>query len=110
MTFDEAVSHALTRPGAERATSYGKPAVKVNSRTVLSLGHEPASSFVLHLDLGLVDLLMTMHPETFWQTPHYAGYAAVLVRQDGPDDDLVREWIDRACADALSRRPAQSRR
>ena len=110
MTWDEAVAHALAQDGTELATSYGQPAVKANGHTILNVGHEPATSFVLHLDRGLIDLLMAAHPDTFWQTPHYAGYAAVLVRYDAPDECLVRETIERACAHALAIKPARPRK
>ena len=47
MTLDEAVAFALTLPGTELSTSYGKPAVKVasNGRAFLFPSHEPDTSF-----------------------------------------------------------------
>ena len=98
MTWDEALAVALTLPDTERSTSYGQPAVKVGSsgRTFLSTGHEPDSSFVLQLDLDTAELLMATDPATFWQTPHYRGWPAVLVRYDGPDPERVRAAIGQA--------------
>ena len=111
MRWDEAVAHALTLPGTELSTSYRQPAVKAaNGRTFLHVGHEPETSFVLSLDIGLVDMLMETHPETFWQTPHYVGWPAVLVRYDSPDDDLVRETIGRAHQQALAGKPPRPRK
>jgi len=109
MTFDEAVAHALTLDGAQLSTSYGKPAVKVNGRAFLSVGHEPDTSFVLALDIGLIDILMEANPDSFWQTPHYAGYPAVLVRYDSPDPALVRDMIGRAHARAIAMKPPRKR-
>ncbi|MGO4740614.1 MmcQ/YjbR family DNA-binding protein [Bosea sp. 2KB_26] len=94
-SWDEAVAYALTLPGAEISTSYGMPAVKVNGRTFLSAGHEPGS-FCISIDRDTVTMLMEVAPTTYWQTAHYAGWPAVLVRQNGPDPDHIRAMIVRA--------------
>ena len=112
MKRDEAFAFALTLEGAELSTSYRQPAVKVNGHFVLGVGHEPDSSFVLRLDTGLVDMLIETHPGTFWQTPHYVGWPAVLVRYDSPDEALVRDMIARSCAEARAKtspRPRKTR-
>jgi hypothetical protein len=110
MTWDEAVALALAQDGAMLSTSYNQPAVKVNGHFVLGVGHEPDTSFVLRLDIGLVEMLVETYPATFWQTPHYIGWPAVLVRYDGPDDDLVRDMIVRSCAEARARKPPRPRK
>jgi hypothetical protein len=110
MTFDEAVAYALTLEGAELSTSYRQPAVKANGNAFLNVGHEPDTSFVLHLDHGVIEAMMGAHPETFWKTAHYEGYPSVLVRYDSPHDDLVREMIESACDRARARKPPRPRR
>ena len=110
MTWDEAVAHALTLEGAALSTSYGQPAVKANGNLFLSVGHEPGTSFVLRLDHSLIGMLMETHPETFWKTPHYEGYPAVLVRYDSPDEALVREMIGRAAGMAARKAAPRPRR
>lgn len=96
--FDQAVAFALTLPDTELGTSYREPAVKVrgNARAFLNVGHEPDTSFVLHLDRNTIEVIKQTDPETFWQSPHYQGYAAVLVRFDSPDPPRVREVIARS--------------
>ena len=98
MTFDEAVAFALSLPGTELGSSYGKRAVKVasNGRAFLFPSHEADSSFGLALDLGAIDLLKETEPETYWQTPHYEGWEGVLVRYDSKDEDRVRDVINRS--------------
>jgi len=98
MTWDEAVAFALSLPGTELGTSYGKPAVKVssNGRAFLYPSHEAATSFGIALDLDSIEMLKATEPETYWQTPHYEGWPAVLVRYDGEDQDRVRETIQRS--------------
>ena len=98
MTWDEAVAFALSLPGTELGTSYGKPAVKVssNGRAFLYPSHEAATSFGIALDLDSIEMLKATEPETYWQTPHYEGRPAVLVRYDGEDQDRLRETIQRS--------------
>ena len=110
MTWDEAVACALTLPGTELSTSYRQPAVKANGHTILNVGHEPDTSFVLQLDMATIDMLLATHPATFWKTPHYEGYAAVLVRYDSPDDALVRGMIARAGEAARAKAAPKPRR
>jgi hypothetical protein len=98
MTFDEAVAFALTLPDTERSTSYGKPAVKVasNGRAFLYPSHEPDTSFGVAMDLDSIEFLKETDPDTFWQTPHYVGWEAVLIRYDSRDAERVREVIARS--------------
>ena len=98
MTFDEAVAYALTLPGTELSTSYGKPAVKVasNGRAFLFPSHETDTSFGVAIDLDTIEILKATDPNTFWQTPHYEGWPGVLIRYDSKDPDRVREIIERS--------------
>ena len=98
MTWEEAVAFALTLPDTQRGTSYGKPAVKIvsNGRAFLFPSHEPHTSFGVAIDLDTIEILKETDPDTFWQTPHYVGGEAVLVRYDSPDADRVREIIERS--------------
>jgi hypothetical protein len=110
-SFDEAVAFALTLPGTELGTSYGRPAVKLaaNGRAFLSVGHEPDTSFVLTLDLDAIELLKATDPATYWQSPHYEGWPAVLVRFASPDPARVRDTIARARDWAAARPKAKPR-
>lgn len=98
MTFDEAIAVALTLPGTEMGTSYGKPAVKAsaNGRTFLFPSHEAGTSFGVAMDLDTIELLKETDPYTFWQTPHYEGWEGVLVRYDSEDKERVQEVIERS--------------
>ena len=98
MTFDEAIAYALTLPDTEVSTSYGKPAVKVtsNGRAFLFPSHEADTSFGVAIDLDSIEMLKATEPETYWQTSHYEGWAAVLIRYDAGDEDRVRDIICRS--------------
>src|SRR5687767_6183884 len=107
LSWDEAVAHALTLPDTELSTAYGKPAVKVasNGRGFLATGHEPQEPFVLLIDKDTVEMLMETDPDTFFQTPHYAGYGAALVRYTTPDPERVRHMIGVARDQAAALKP-----
>ena len=98
MTWEEAVAYALSLPDTELSTSYGKPAVKVawNGRAFLYPSHESGTSFAVGIDLDTVEILKTTEPETYWQTPHYEGWPAVLIRYDCEDEERVRDVIRRS--------------
>jgi hypothetical protein len=112
MTFDQAVAFALTLPGTELGTSYGKPAVKVasNGRAFLFPSHERDTSFALALDLDTIEILKETDPETFWQTPHYLGWEGLLIRYDSKDDERVREIIERSRAFVSAKPKARPRK
>lgn len=95
MTWDEAVSFALSLPDTELSTSYGKPAVKAlsNGRVFLFRSHEPDTSFGVAIDLDSIEILKETDPQTFWQTPHYVGWEGVLIRYDTTDPERVRDVI-----------------
>jgi len=112
MTFEEAVSFALTLPGTESGTSYGKPAVKVgaNGRAFLFPSHEADTSFGVALDLDTIEILKETDPNSFWQSPHYVGWEGVLIRYDSKDEDRVRDVIERSRDFVAAKPPAKPRK
>jgi len=112
MNWDEAVAYALRLPGTEIGTSYGKPVVKLsaNGRAFVHTGHESATSFCLQLERATIEALMKDDPHTFFQTDHYVGSDAVLVRYDSKDVKGVRAAIVRAHAYAATKKPARPRK
>ena len=111
-SWDDAVACALALPGTELSTSYGKPAVRVaaNGRAFLHVGREPDTSFVVEIDRDTVEILKETDPDSFWQTAHYQGWPAVLVRYDSADPERVHDVIARAHEQAAARKPARARR
>jgi hypothetical protein len=111
-SFEDAVAYALTLPDTELSTSYGKPAVKVksNGRAFLYTGHEHETSFGIGIDLDTVEMLKETDPDTFFQTPHYEGWPAVLIRFDSDDPERVRGMILRSRDWAAAMKPAKPRK
>jgi hypothetical protein len=108
--WDDAVAFALSLPGTELSTSYGKPAVKVNGRAFLYTGHEQTTSFGVAMDLDTIEILKETDPDTFWQSPHYQGWPAILIRFDSPDPERVREIIARSRDWTAAKPPPRPRR
>lgn len=112
MTWDDAITFALTLPDTELSTSYGKPAVKVtsNGRAFLLTSHEADTSFAVVMDLDSIELLKATEPDTYWQTPHYEGWEGVLVRYHAADEQRVRDVIERAKEFAAGKAKARPRK
>lgn len=108
--WDEAVAFALSLPDTESSTSYGKPAVKVNGRAFLYTGREEETSFGVAIDLDTVEMLKETDPGTFWQTPHYEGWPAVLIRYGSEDPERVARVIERSHAWTAAKPRPRSRK
>jgi hypothetical protein len=110
--WGEAVAFALTLPDTELSTSYGKPAVKVasNGRAFLYTCHEQETSFGVGIDLDTVEILKETDPGTFWQSPHYEGWPAVLIRFGTADPDRVRSVIERSREWTAAKPPPRPRK
>lgn len=100
--WDEVVAFALALPDTELSTSYGRPAVKVRGKAFVYPGRE-AGSFAVSTPLGEKDVLMETDPDTFWETPHYRGWPAVLVRFGSADRERIENVIRRAWWDRASK-------
>jgi hypothetical protein len=99
-TWAEVAAFALSLPDTEPSTSYGKAAVRVRGKAFIFPGREQGN-FAVMSPLDEKELLMETEPDTFWETPHYSGYPAVLVRFDSPSRERIelviqRAWWDRA--------------
>ena len=111
-SWEAARDFALDLDGTALSASYGKPAVKItaNGRAFLSTGRESDTSFVLHIDLGTIEMLKETEPCTYWQTAHYEGYPAVLVRYASADPERVRDMVRLAHEQAAAMKPVAKRK
>uniref|UniRef100_UPI0035C96136 hypothetical protein n=1 Tax=uncultured Sphingomonas sp. TaxID=158754 RepID=UPI0035C96136 len=109
--WDTLAGFALTLPDTVAGSHYGGPAIKVvsNGRAFVSAGREP-DSFVLSIDPDTKAMLIETDPATFWQTPHYEGWPALLVRYDSTDPERVAAMVARGREQAAARKPARPRK
>lgn len=99
-TWEDVAGFALTLPGVEMSTSYGAPALRVNGKAFVYTGREP-DSFAVASPLPEKELLMETDPATFWETAHYRGWPAVLVRYGSEPGERIEAVIRRAWWDRL---------
>ncbi|MGJ3626442.1 hypothetical protein AB5I41_05140 [Sphingomonas sp. MMS24-JH45] len=93
------VALGLRLPHVEEGTSYGKPALKLNGRMIAATTAPDDGSFVLRVATEEKDALIATDPDTFWETDHYRGLPAVLVRYGTDAGEriaclLARAWWD----------------
>jgi len=101
-SWDSVMAFALALPGCEESTSYGKPAVRVRGKAFVYPGRE-RGSFAVASPLEEKEFLMETDPDTFWETDHYRGWPAVLVRFDSSDRERIEMVVRRAWWDRLSK-------
>ena len=86
ITLSKLRSMSKRLPGSREEPSYGTPGFKV-ARKLYARWHQEEDAIVVLLNSVEEQAdLIAANPDTFYITNHYAGYAAVLVRPDIPDD------------------------
>jgi hypothetical protein len=109
--WDKVEAFPLTLPGTvAKGGRMASVEVAANSRYFVFTGREPDTSFAVAIDLDTIEMLKETEPETYWQSKHYQGWPAVLVRHDSPDPDRVRRVIEQAHAQAAAKKPARKRK
>jgi len=110
-SWAKARDFALTLPGT--ATKGGRIESVVtssNGQFFIFEGRETDTSFAVKIDLDTLDMLKETEPETYWQSKHYEGYPAVLVRYDSRDPERVRKVIEQAREQAAAKKPVRPRK
>jgi hypothetical protein len=93
----EPVRRALARhawPGVEEGTSYGTPALRVKGKFMVRL--KDSGTLVAMCTLDEKEMLMAAEPAIFFETEHYKGWPAVLVRLDAVDPERLASIVERA--------------
>ena len=89
----DVVAAAAALPETEEGTWYRTPALKVRGRSFCRL-KEDGETLVVLVDLGEKEMLMESEPQIFFETPHYHGYPAVLVRLAAIGEDELAEVLE----------------
>jgi hypothetical protein len=86
----------LDLPEVEEGTAYGAPALKVRGKLLACMAsHKSAEpgSLVVRMGFEARDALVSDDPGTYYLTPHYQGYPAVLVRLAVIDREALRDLL-----------------
>jgi hypothetical protein len=86
---------ALSFPGVEEGTSYGRPSYKVKGKTLTRLRDEDASVVLQEVGFDEREMLIEAAPGTFHFTEHYRNYPVVLARIETLDPGSLRSFLER---------------
>ena len=106
--FELVRKFGLSLPGAEEATMYGKPALKVRGKMFACIASHTSAepgTLVVRIDFDQRDELIATDPATYYLTDHYVDYASVLVRLTRVHPDALRDLLLTACRFMSSDRP-----
>lgn len=99
--FERVVRCAASLPEVERSTSYGTASLKVRGKSFCRMKEKMDDVLVVMVPSGLKDALLEAEPDKYFETPHYAGYPAMLVRLNAVSDEeltnrLECAWMEKA--------------
>ena len=108
-TWKDVVAIAKTLPGAEVATWYGTPGLKVKGNGFARHRTEAEGGLVLMCTLEEKEGLLESGDPAYYTSPHYDGYGAILVNLALVDREALRElmtasWKIKASAPARASR------
>lgn len=105
VTFDDIVAMTADLPMVGVGTSYGTPAVQVKGKSFCRMwddnryvkaGIDDTEVLVVMGDLDAKLALVDAHGPVVFETDHYAGYGAFLVRLADVDPDDLADWLEDA--------------
>ena len=76
--FAKLMKAAEDLPGVEQSTSYGTPSLRVRKKSLCRV--KDADTVVVMCPLEEKELLLEAAPEFYFETDHYKGWPAMLVR------------------------------
>jgi hypothetical protein len=81
-------------PDVETGTSYGTPALKVGGKFFLRIRN--AGTLVLMAPMDEKERLIERAPEIYYETDHYRGWPALLIRAAVIDDQELQQRMAEA--------------
>ena len=89
-----AAARATKLPDIEEGTSYGTPGMKVRGKFLMRV--KDADTLVFRCAIEEKEMLMESAPEVYFETDHYKGWPAVLVRLSKASDAELEVCMERA--------------
>src|SRR5918999_2566497 len=94
--WSDVVALGLRLPEVEEGTWFRTPCLRVRKKSFCRLREDGETLVVRVVDLEDKEALLRGDPGVFWTTPHYDGYAYVLVRLERADPQQLGELIEDA--------------
>ena len=106
----EQLAPASRLPGTTRETSYGTPSLTVKGKSFVRL--KDPETLVLMCPDDQKALLMDISPDIYFETEHYVGHSAVLIRLSAITDEelalrLEDAWRFKAPPQLAGQRPTE---
>jgi hypothetical protein len=93
VTEDDVRRAALSLPATTEKPSYGTPGFHVKDKPFARIREEGDVLVLWVGDVAEKEALIASDPDKFFTTPHYDGYAMVLVRFDAVDVEELTELL-----------------
>jgi len=90
----QSIAASTGLPGIEATKSYGTPSLKVAGKFLARMKDD--ETLVVRCPLEEKSFLMQADPAIFFETDHYTGYPAVLVRLHAADDATIAGRLEAA--------------
>jgi hypothetical protein len=95
-TWADVVAIGRTLPETEEGTWFRTPCLRVRKKSFCRMKEDGETLVVRVVDTDDKEALLRADPAVFFTTPHYDGYAYVLVRLARVDPEQLRELIEDA--------------
>ena len=95
-TWEDVVALGRELPGVEESTWYRTPSLKVGGKGFARLRTEAEGAVMLRCPMAEKEALLASGDPAFFTTPHYDGYASILVDLDRVDRAQLAELVDGA--------------
>ncbi len=92
----DVVAAGRALPEVEEGTWFRTPCLKVRKKSFCRMKEDGETLVIQVVDLEDKEALLRSQPELFFTTPHYDGYAYVLVRLDRIGRDQLAELVEDA--------------
>ena len=101
------LARAAKLTGVEQSTSYGTPSVKVGGKFLARLTDD--ATLAIRCPLHEKEMLLAAEPQFYFETDHYNGWDAMLVRLDVIDDPRLQACLERAWSMQAGKRAVAAR-
>lgn len=95
-TWADVKAAAADLPEVVEGTAWGRPCLRVRKDMFVRLRDDGDTLVVRVVDEEDKEALIKGDPDTFFTTPHYDGYAYVLVRLPNVSGEILAELVEDA--------------
>lgn len=95
-TWEDVVAIAEEYPEVEESTSWGTPSLKLKGRFFARLRTEAEGGLAIMCDASEKAALLASGGDVYYTTPHYEGYAMILVDLEKVDRERLAELVEDA--------------